>query len=51
MNIVFCPYDIFIAELPDKPGQTIIGYRQFPEGAMQQVQSLLDEIVKAAMEQ
>jgi len=51
MNIVFCPYDIFIAELADKQGQTIIGYRQFPDGAMQQVQSLLDGIVKSALEQ
>jgi uncharacterized protein (DUF302 family) len=50
MNIVYCPYDIFIAELPDKPGQTIIGYRQYPEGAMQQVQTLLDGIVRAALE-
>jgi len=51
MNIAFCPYDIFIAELPDKPGQTIIGYRQFPDGAMQQAQSLLDGIVKTALGQ
>lgn len=50
MNIVFCPYDIFVAELADKPGQTIIGYRQFPDGAMQKVQSLLDGIVHAALE-
>jgi len=51
MNIVFCPYDIFVAELPDKPGQTTIGYRQFPEGAMQQVQSMLDAIVQSAIEE
>ena len=42
MNIVFCPYDIFVAEVAGNPDQTTIGYRQFPEGAMQQVQSLLD---------
>jgi uncharacterized protein (DUF302 family) len=51
MNIVFCPYDIFVAEVAGKPGQTTIGYRQFPEGAMQQVQSLLDGIVQTAIEE
>ena len=49
MNIVFCPYDIFVAELADKPGEVIVGYRQFPEGAMQEVQSMLDGIVKTAL--
>lgn len=49
MNVVFCPYNIFIAELPDKPGETIVGFRQYPEGAMQQVQGLLDGIVKSAI--
>lgn len=49
LNIVFCPYDIFVAELADKPGQTVIGFRQFPDGAMQQVQSLLDGIAKSAL--
>lgn len=49
MNIVFCPYDIFVATMPDAPDQTIIGYRQFPDGAMQQVQTLLDGLVKAAV--
>ncbi|MCA0873872.1 DUF302 domain-containing protein [Seohaeicola saemankumensis] len=49
MNIVFCPYDIFVAELADAPGEVIVGYRQFPEGPMQQVQQLLDGIVKEAL--
>ena len=40
MNIRFCPYDIFVMQ---QPGQdVVIGYRSFPEGEMQQVQSLLD---------
>lgn len=49
MNIAFCPYGIFVAELADKPGQTLVGYRQYPDGAMQQVQTLLDGIVKSAL--
>ncbi len=49
MNIVFCPYDIFVAELPGTQDQTHIGYRQFPEGPMQEVQALLDDIVKEAI--
>ncbi|MEY8839868.1 DUF302 domain-containing protein, partial [Cribrihabitans sp. XS_ASV171] len=48
MNIVFCPYDIFIAEMADNPGEVIVGYRSFPEGPMQEVQKMLDEIVKEA---
>lgn len=50
MNIAFCPYDIFIAESADNPGEVTIGYRTFPEGAMQKVQVLLDDIVRAAIE-
>ncbi len=49
MNIRFCPYDIFVAEMPDGDGKTIIGYRQFPEGPMQEVQALVDTIVRSAI--
>ena len=49
MNIRFCPYDIFVAQMPDSPDQTIIGYRAFPEGPMQEVQALLDSIVRSAI--
>jgi uncharacterized protein (DUF302 family) len=45
MNIAFCPYGIFVAE---RDGEVTIGYRNFPEGAMQQVQALLDEIAREA---
>lgn len=48
MNIVFCPYDIFIAVMADKPEETIVGYRQFPQGPMQEVQTLLDAIAREA---
>ena len=51
MNIVFCPYDIFVAVSPDTPDQTMIGYRTYPEGPMQEVQALLDTIAKAAIGQ
>ena len=49
MNIRFCPYDIFVAQMPDDPDHVIIGYRQFPEGAMQEVQALVDTIVRSAI--
>ncbi|WP_240482161.1 DUF302 domain-containing protein [Ruegeria marisrubri] len=49
MNIVHCPYGIFVAQLADKPDEVVVGYRQYPEGPMQEVQSLLDGIVKDAL--
>lgn len=49
MNIMFCPYDIFVAVRHDTPDETIIGYRAFPDGEMQKVQAMLDEIVRAAI--
>jgi uncharacterized protein (DUF302 family) len=45
MNLVYCPYGIFVAE---RDGEVTIGYRNFPEGPMQDVQALLDEIVREA---
>ncbi|SFD83161.1 hypothetical protein SAMN04488523_1034 [Sulfitobacter brevis] len=50
MNIRFCPYDIFVMQLPNQDTVTI-GYRSFPEGAMQEVQALLDTIAKTAIGQ
>ncbi|MDE4132450.1 DUF302 domain-containing protein [Phaeobacter sp. QD34_3] len=50
MNIMFCPYDIFVAQFPDKEEITI-GYRAFPEGEMQAIQELLDGIVREAIEE
>ena len=47
MNIAHCPYGIFVT---DRDGTVEIGYRNYPDGAMQEVQTLLDEIVKAALE-
>lgn len=47
MNIAHCPYGIFVA---DQGGEVMIGYRTYPDGPMQEVQAMLDEIVREAME-
>lgn len=49
MNIVFCPYTIFVMVRPDTPDVTTIGFRTFPEGAMKSVEALLDGISKSAI--
>jgi uncharacterized protein (DUF302 family) len=46
MNIAYCPYGVFVAE---RAGEVMIGYRNYPEGEMQKVQSLLDDIVQDAL--
>ena len=45
MNIVHCPYSVFVT---DHDGVVSIGYRNMPEGSMQMVQDLLDEIAREA---
>lgn len=50
MNITFCPYDIFVAQRPGDASVTI-GFRSFPKGEMQIIQSLLDEIAREAIEE
>jgi len=47
MNIAHCPYGIFVT---DKGGEVEVGYRNMPEGEMQKVQALLDEIVQEALD-
>lgn len=49
MNIMFCPYDIFVMVRPETPDVTTIGFRTFPDGAMKEVEALLDGIAKAAV--
>lgn len=49
MNLQFCPYGIFVMVTPDKPDQTTVGYRSFPDGPMKQVEAMLEEIVKEAL--
>jgi uncharacterized protein (DUF302 family) len=46
MNIVHCPYGVFVAE---REGEVIVGHRAYPEGPMQEVETLLDEIVQEAV--
>lgn len=47
MNIAHCPYGVFVTE---RDGSVMIGYRTYPDGEMQQVQALLDEIAREASE-
>ncbi len=49
MNIRFCPYDIFVLVRPDAPDTTVIGFNRYPDGPMQEVQTLLDGIARAAI--
>ncbi len=46
MNIAYCPYGVFVAE---HDGEVMVGYRNYPEGEMQKVQSLLDDIAREAI--
>ncbi|SNS52528.1 DUF302 domain-containing protein [Tropicimonas sediminicola] len=45
MNVIHCPYNVFVLETD---GKVQVGYRTYPEGPMQEVQQLLDEIVREA---
>ncbi|ALI54712.1 Uncharacterized conserved protein, DUF302 family [Celeribacter marinus] len=46
MNVVHCPYSIFVA---DQAGKVTIGFRDYPDGPMQVVEDLLTEIVEEAI--
>ena len=48
MNIVHCPYGIFVAE---RDGQVMVGHRNYPEGPMDEVEALLSDIVREAVGQ
>lgn len=47
MNIAHCPYGVFVAENSDG---VMIGYRDYPAGAMDKVEGLLADIVAEAAE-
>jgi uncharacterized protein (DUF302 family) len=49
MNIVFCPYDVYVMVQADRPDVTVVGFRSFPEGPMKEIEALLDGIAKAAI--
>lgn len=46
MNIAHCPYGVFVA---DRDGEVMVGFRNYPEGPMQEVQALLDSIAREAV--
>jgi len=48
MNVVYCPYDIFVIQMPDDDKITI-GFRGYPDGPMEEVEALLDGIAKSAI--
>ena len=48
MNIAYCPYGIFAAERADRPGQVVVGFRDYPPGPMDAVEEMLQGIVKSA---
>ena len=45
MNIVHCPYSIFVAE---RDGEVMMGHRAYPGGPMQEVEAMLDSIILSA---
>lgn len=47
MNIQYCPYGITVMESAE--GAVSVGYRDYPEGAMQEVEDLLKSIVDEAI--
>ncbi|MFA5539914.1 MAG: DUF302 domain-containing protein [Gemmobacter sp.] len=49
MNLQFCPYGIFVMEQPETPGQVVVGYREYPEGPMKEVEEMLGKIVADAL--
>jgi uncharacterized protein (DUF302 family) len=46
MNIMHCPYGIFISDIE---GEVLIGHRDYPDGPMQEVEALLDAIILEAL--
>lgn len=48
MNLAHCPYGIFVAQRGE---EVMVGYRNYPEGPMQEVETLLREIVSDATTQ
>ncbi|HBR40630.1 MAG TPA: DUF302 domain-containing protein [Sulfitobacter pontiacus] len=47
MNIAHCPYSIFVTDID---GAVSVGYPTYPDGPMQEVQALLDEITQSALD-
>ena len=47
MNIAFCPYGIFVAETADG---VMFGRQDYPAGALDKVEAMLDAIIAEAVE-
>ena len=45
-NVAYCPYSVFVA---DREGEDVVGYRTYPDGPMDAVETLLDGIAKDAV--
>lgn len=43
LNIAHCPYSVFLTE---RDGTVQVGYRELPDGPMQEIEALLDEIAR-----
>lgn len=48
-NVQYCPYKIFLYERPGDPGSVTVGHILYPDGAMEAVNALLDEIIASAL--
>lgn len=48
-NVQYCPYTIFAYEVPETPGTITVGFRDYPAGAMDQVETMLSGIVTEAL--
>lgn len=47
-NIAFCPYSLFVYQTTGA-AEVTVGFRRMPEGEMQKVETLLEEIVEEAV--
>lgn len=47
-NIAHCPYSVFVYQLAGEPDRVAVGYRRMPDGPMQEVEAMLDEIAREA---
>jgi len=48
-NIAYCPYGVFVRQMAGAEGMVEVGYRHLPDGPMQEVQALLDDIAREAV--
>ena len=48
MNLVHCPYNIFVAQMPGDDGKVYVGHKTYPDGPMKEVEDLLRKIAEEA---